>query len=165
MSTVSRSRQASMAADPVSPDVAPTMVTRSLRRVELDVEQPTQQLQGHVLERQRGSVEQLDEVDVVAQLDERDDIVDVEGGVGVGHGVVEGSPIERARHEGPHDASGEGDVTVVGRLHRGPESRPVGGHVQPAVGCQTTEHGVGEGELGTRASRGDVGQRTLSRHR
>ncbi len=132
---------------------------------QLEIEQTAEQLERHVLERKGGSVEQLDQMDVVTQLDERHDVVDVEGAVGGGHGVVEASPIERARHEGPHHAAGEGDVAIVGRLHRRPERRPVGGHVQPAVGGQAAEHGVGEGELGARAPRRDVPQRLLSHRR
>ena len=61
MSIASRSRHASMAAEPVSPEVAPTMVTRVAAARELVVEQPADELQRDVLERQRGPVEQLEQ--------------------------------------------------------------------------------------------------------
>ena len=59
MSMRSRPAQASMAADPVSPEVAPTMVIRSSRCRQHMVEQAAQHLHRHVLEGERGAVEQL----------------------------------------------------------------------------------------------------------
>jgi hypothetical protein len=58
MSTLARPATASIAALPVSPLVAPTMVSDLVGRQEF-LEQQAQQLQRHVLERQRGAVEQL----------------------------------------------------------------------------------------------------------
>ena len=52
-------RNASMAAPPVSPEVAPTMVARSPRCAEHAIHQARQQLHGDVLEGQRRPVEQL----------------------------------------------------------------------------------------------------------
>ena len=54
--------QASIAAEPVSPEVAPTMVTRSPRGAQHMVEQAAQQLQRQVLEGQRRAVEQLEQM-------------------------------------------------------------------------------------------------------
>ena len=71
MSTLSRSGTASIAAEPVSPDVAPTIVTRSPRAAEHVVEQPADELQGDVLERQRRPVEQLEQPVVGADLHQR----------------------------------------------------------------------------------------------
>ena len=56
-----------MAAEPVSPEVAPTMVIRSPRRAQDLVEQPAEQLQRIVLEGERRAVEQLQEVDAVGE--------------------------------------------------------------------------------------------------
>ena len=53
MSSAARPRQASMAAEPVSPDVATTIVARSPRRVQLVVEEAADELQGDVLEGER----------------------------------------------------------------------------------------------------------------
>ena len=74
MSTCAQSRTPSMAAEPVSPDVATTIVTRSPRAAELVVEEPADELEGDVLERQRRAVEQLLHEVVVADLHERDDV-------------------------------------------------------------------------------------------
>ena len=63
----SRSRQASMAAEPVSPEVAPTIVTRLAPLGQLVVEQAADQLQGDVLERQRRAPEQLGHEQAVAE--------------------------------------------------------------------------------------------------
>ena len=49
-----------MAAEPVSPEVAPTIVTRSPRAGQLVVEQAADELQGDVLERERRAPEQLE---------------------------------------------------------------------------------------------------------
>ena len=56
----SRPAKASIAAPPVSPEVAPTMVTRSPRSAEDMVHQPRQQLHRDVLEGERRAVEQLE---------------------------------------------------------------------------------------------------------
>jgi hypothetical protein len=54
-----------MAAEPVSPEVAPTIVARSPRG-ELVVEQAPDQLERDVLEGERRAVEQLEQPEVVA---------------------------------------------------------------------------------------------------
>ena len=72
-----------MAAEPVSPLVAPTIVTWSPRCAEHVVEHPADELQGDVLERQRRSVEQLGQPLAVVDLHERHDRGVAERGVGV----------------------------------------------------------------------------------
>ena len=59
MSTCSHPATASIAAEPVSPLVAPTIVTRSPTLGEHVIEHPADELQRDVLEGQRGPVEQL----------------------------------------------------------------------------------------------------------
>ena len=81
MSTCPQPRTASIAAEPVSPLVAPTIVTRSPRPLEHVVEEPADELQGDVLERQRRPVEQLGEPLSRVDLDQRDDGRVTEGGV------------------------------------------------------------------------------------
>ena len=62
MSMVLRSRTASMAAEPVSPEVAPTMVACWLPGRQRVVEHAAQELQRHVLEGERRAVEQLEQM-------------------------------------------------------------------------------------------------------
>ena len=83
MSIASRSRHASMAADPVSPDVAPTIVTRLAPPLELVLEHRADQLQSDVLERERGPVEQLEDLQPVVERSQRDHFGVVERRVGI----------------------------------------------------------------------------------
>ncbi len=76
-----------MAAEPVSPDVAPMIVTVSPRRLELLLEEGADQLQGDVLERQGRPVEQLQQPQPVAQVAQRGDVGVVEARVRAGHQV------------------------------------------------------------------------------
>ena len=73
MSTCAQPCTASIAAEPVSPLVAPTIVTRSPAGAEHVVEQPPDELQGDVLERQRRPVEQLGQPLPVVDLHQRHD--------------------------------------------------------------------------------------------
>ena len=59
MSVRSRPAKASIAAPPVSPEVAPTIVARCAALGQHMVHQPRQQLHGHVLEGERRAVEEL----------------------------------------------------------------------------------------------------------
>ena len=87
MSSAGRSHQAAMAADPVSPEVATTIVAPLAPTGQLVVEQAAHELQGDVLERQRRPVEELDHVQARLELDERAHVGVVEGGVrGGDHG-------------------------------------------------------------------------------
>ena len=71
MSTLSHPLTPSIAAEPVSPLVAPTIVTRSLALGEHVVEQAADELQGDVLEGERRTVEQLEQEVVVVDLGDR----------------------------------------------------------------------------------------------
>ena len=68
MSAWAQCRTPSIAAEPVSPEVAPTIVTRRPCCDKHVLEQAPDELQGDVLERQGGSVEQLLEEVFVADL-------------------------------------------------------------------------------------------------
>ena len=104
MSSVSRPTHASMAADPVSPEVATTIVARLPRAVSSWSNRRTDQLQGDVLERQRRAVEQLEQVQAV-DLDDRAHVGVVEGGVGLADEPLEVGPLDRAVDEGPHHST------------------------------------------------------------
>ena len=82
-STRSEPRKASIAAPPVSPEVAATMVTRVAAGGQHAVHQPRQQLHGHVLEGQRRPVEQLQHPQAAVDLHERRHGGVAEAGVGV----------------------------------------------------------------------------------
>ena len=84
MSVVSRPRNASIAAAPVSPEVAPTMVARGAALGQDVVHEPRQELHGHVLEGQGRAVEQLEQEVAGRELDQRRDRGVAEGGVGLG---------------------------------------------------------------------------------
>ena len=83
MSMRSRPAQASIAAEPVSPEVAPTIVTRASRVRQDMVEQAAEKLQRHVLEGERRTVEQLLHEQTGVELDQRHDGGMAEAGIGV----------------------------------------------------------------------------------
>ena len=138
-----RSRHASMAAEPVSPDVATTMRDPFGPATQLGVEHPPEQLEGDVLERERRAVEELEQPHVLIELDER------------AHGLV----VERrirvsthrcelfARHavdERPHDV---GRDACVGRCRRDLGQRgPRLGDVQAPVGRESSDQRLREVE-------------------
>ena len=144
MSSRSRPTHASMAAEPVSPDVATTIVARSPRRRQLVVEQPADELQRHVLERQGRPVEQLEQPQPVADVDDRAHVGMVEARVGVGHRRVERSQVDRPVDVGRHHRGGGGGVPVGRVRDRVGQRRPVLGDVQAAVAGEAGEQHVGE---------------------
>ena len=73
MSTRSRPAHASMAAEPVSPEVAPTIVTRLSRCGQHMIEQAPEHLHRQVLEGQRRTVEQFLHEQPGLKLDQRHD--------------------------------------------------------------------------------------------
>ena len=156
-SMASRSRHASMAAEPVSPEVAPTMVTRVAPSGQLVVEQAADQLEGDVLERQRGPVEQLHQPQAVAEVAQGRHRRIVERGVGVGDQRGELVALERDRRtaldERPHDLDGDVDVGLLGEPGQRPgrERRPGLGEVEPAVAGEAGQQDVAELEDGRRA--------------
>ena len=155
MSRVSRPTQASMAAEPVSPEVATTIVARSLACRELVVEQPADDLQGHVLERQRRAPEELEQVQVV-ELDQRAHVGVVEGGVGIGDHGREVVAVDRPLDVRPHHVDRHRVVRAHLRPHLGAEGGPGLGHVEATVGGQAGEEDVAEAEDGGGAPGGHV---------
>ena len=81
-STWSSPLNASTAALPVSPEVAPTMVARPPRAFRTWSISRAEQLHRHVLEGERRAVEELEHEEVVADLHERADRRMAERGVG-----------------------------------------------------------------------------------
>ena len=131
-----RPAKASIAAEPVSPEVAPTMVIGAPRRGQEMLEQPRQQLQRDVLERERRPVEQLEQPLVRPELAERRDRGMVEGGIGR---VDQSGELVRAQliaDERPQHRAA--DLLVGSALQRvqrvALEPRPGLGQIQPAIG-------------------------------
>ena len=71
ISMASRPAHAAIPAGPVSPEVAPIDGDPLAARRQHGVEQPAKRLQGIVLERQGGAVEQLLQIEAVLKADER----------------------------------------------------------------------------------------------
>ena len=71
----SRPRHASIAAEPVSPDVAPTIVTVLACAFKFVFEESTNELKGDILERQSRAPEQFEQVLVVCNLIDRHNII------------------------------------------------------------------------------------------
>ena len=107
MSMLSRPATASIAAEPVSPLVAPTIVRRSSRRDEELLEQPAEQLQRDVLERERRAVEQLEQPLALVELPERGDRGVGEAAVGLGAELAQLVLGQAVADERQHDARGE----------------------------------------------------------
>jgi hypothetical protein len=139
MSMPSRPATASIAAEPVSPLVAPTIVRR-------------------LVEGERRAVEEFEQPLVVVELDQRHDGGVREAAIGLvaerlqlvaGHRVA-----DERRHDGDRgvdigEAGERGDL-VAG--HR----RPCLGEVEAAIGCETGERRRFEIEDGGRAAGADV---------
>ncbi len=97
--------KASIAAAPVSPEVAPRMVARSPRSVEDTVHRAPEPLHGEVLERQRRPVEQFEREEVRLDLDQRRGRRVAKPGVGVrGHRLELGRAEIAADELGHHAA-------------------------------------------------------------
>ena len=96
-------RQASIAAEPVSPEVAPTMVTRWARSRQQMVEEPADELQRHILEGQGRPVEQLQEPGPGVDLLQRRHRLMAEIGIGVPDQAGELRLLDPPAEEGLHD--------------------------------------------------------------
>ena len=101
ISARSRPRNASIAAPPVSPDVAPTMVARSLPRLQRVIHQAREQLHRDVLEGERRAVEQLEQIFAIAQLHAAARPPDAERRVGFADHAREIGIGNASAHEGP----------------------------------------------------------------
>ena len=98
--------------------------------VQLVVEEAAHQLEGDVLERQRRTVEELQQVHPVGQFDHRDHVRRIEGGVGLGHHRREVVHTDGTGDVGRHDLHRRLDVVATAATaERGPCLR----HVQPTV--------------------------------
>ena len=151
MSTCSHPATPSIAAEPVSPLVAPTIVTRSFRLASTWSNIAPDQLQRDVLERQRRAVEQLLHPELMVELDERRRRRD---------GGTTRTPRSHSRRSVASSRSGStnGSITSTARSTyvrglptrrragelRDGQLRPVVRHVQPTVGRQAGEQDIAE---------------------
>ena len=110
------------------------------------VEQPADELEGDVLEGERRSVEQLEHPFVGPGLDQRCGRRVAERGVGLAAHGGEGGRVELALDERRHHRRGDRRVVAADRPVR--QRRPRLRDVQPAVGGEPREHGVGETQPG-----------------
>ena len=113
---------------------------------QLPFEEPTDELERDVLERQRRPVEQLEEPSVVAEPAQRDDVGVVEARVGALDEWAQLVLVERGGHQiGEHPGGdlGVGAVAPAAQLRVG-EAGQLGGHVQPAVDGETGQERVAE---------------------
>ena len=133
MSTLSQPLTPSIAAEPVSPLVAPTIVIRSPRCGEHVVEHPPDELQRDVLERQRRAVEQLEQPLLVVDLHERHDGRVAERGVGVATQLVERAGAELVADERRHHRGGDRGVVVGARAGRAAPATRSGTYRPPSV--------------------------------
>ena len=160
-STRCEPRNASMAAPPVSPEVAADDGDALAARGQHAVHQPRQQLHGHVLEGQRRPVEQLQHPQVAVDLHQRRHGRVAEAGVGVARRCAISSPRGMAP---PANGSSSATATsanglpakaaIVSRRQLRPGLR----HIEPAVARQPGQQRVLEAELGRFASGADVSQ-------
>ena len=117
-------------------------------------EQPPDQLQGDVLERQCRTVEQLLHEVLVADLHEWGDGRMSKRRIGIGAHRGQVGRGDLIADERLHDLCGARRIAhAVGRRRK---ARPLRRHVQPTIGCQTGEQRLGETELGGLPAGGDV---------
>ncbi len=143
-----------MAAEPVSPEVATSTVMRSSRCGQDVVEEPADELQREILERERRPVEELQQPLVGVELHERADRRVAELGVGLVAQALEQRGLELVARERPDDARSDARVGLAGADRR--QRRPLLGHVQAAVAREPGEQGVAEAERRRATAGGDV---------
>ncbi len=122
------------------------------------VVEPGQDLHGHVLERQGGPVEQLQQPQPLIQLLQRGDGGVGEGLIGVLGHALEGSLVDLIPTEAGQDVGGQLGIAHprIGGEVRGGELRPGLGDIEPAIGGQALENGVKEAGGGCAAAGGDI---------
>ena len=122
------------------------------------LEQPAEQLQRDVLERERRAVEQLEQPVPLVELPERGDRGVGEAAVGLGAELAQLVLGQAVADERQHDARGELGVGQPGQ--RGDlalrEARPLARQVEPAVGGEAGERDAFEIERRGAAAGGDV---------
>ena len=99
--------KASIAAPPVSPEVAPTMVARVPRLRERPIHQPRQELHRHVLEGESRPMEQFEQPVIGVELLERRHRRMVEARIGFGDHALEVGFGNGAADEGRHHREGD----------------------------------------------------------
>ncbi len=165
MSTRSRPRHASMAAEPGVPAGGADDGHPLAALGQHVVEQAAQHLHRQVLERQGRAVEQLERPQVGVQLDQRDHGRVGEAGIGLAADRRQRGRGHRVADEGLHHPRRQ---RVVGQAAQGPQvgMRPGGpgfGHEQPAILRQPGQQHAGEVARGRLAAGGDVSHRRSDR--
>ena len=159
----SRPRNASMAAAPVSPEVAPTMVQRRAAPIERAVHQARQDLHGDVLERERRTVKELQQPVVGPDLDQRRDRRMAEAAVGVGQEAAQLLLADLSADERADDAQRHLDVGEPGQIRDliVRQAGPFGRHVEPAIARKPGQEHILETKLGRTAPGADVSHRRI----
>ena len=158
MSMRSRPAKASIAAEPVSPEVAPTIVTRASRVAQHMVEQPAEHLQRHVLEGERRAVEQLLHEQTVSSWTSGHDGGMAEAGIGVAAHAPAASRRDCVADERLHHPRGECSDTAgrASRASRRGETRPGFGHIETAIFGEAGQQHLGEIARRCLSASGDV---------
>ena len=162
MSVRSRPAKASIAAPPVSPEVAPAIVARDAALGKHMVHQPRQQLHRHVLEGQRRAVEEFEDEAVGGDLDQRADRLVTERRIGLAHHPLETCSLDLAVDERAEHADRQVGIgkPAHGADLGGREFRPLPRNVKAAVAGKTGQKRVGKAENGRFAP----GTHILHRH-
>ena len=141
-------RNASIAAPPVSPEVAADDGDALAAGCQHAVHQPRQQLHGHVLEGQRRPVEQLEHPQAAVDLHERRDGRVAEAGVGVARDARSARPAEwqpPANGSSSATATSANGLPAKAAMASGDELRPGLRHIEPAVARKPGQQRVLEG--------------------
>ncbi len=159
MSIRSRPATASIAAEPVSPEVAPTIVSRSSLRGKERLEQAAEQLQRDVLERQRRAVEQFQQPVLLVELHQRRHRIMGEAAIGrAGTDRSSSSSRQAVADEGQHHLHRQFGIGQA--RHRGDlfcrKARPFRRHIEPAIGGQAGQGYAFEIERRCAAASGDI---------
>jgi hypothetical protein len=147
---VSRPAKASIAAPPVSPEVAPTMVARWPRSDSTWSISRARKLHGDVLEGERRAMEQLEHEAVGAGLDQWADRFMAERAIGFANQALEDIRLDFATEERGQQFDRE--IRIAQASHRpdfgGAESRPLRREVKAAVACQAGKYSIRKSERG-----------------
>ncbi len=136
-----------MAAAPVSPEVAPTMVARWPRAGEDMLHQPAEELHGQILEGEGRPVEQLEQEEIVAKLRKRRDGDMVERAIGGLDHRPQSRAINRPGDEGPDDGLGHRGIGPAGETGDLGRRQPRIGmrQIKAAVLGEARDQRIGEG--------------------
>ena len=164
MSVRSRPAKASIAAPPVSPEVAPTIVARRPCSASTWSIRPREQLHRHVLEGKRRAVEQLQHEAVGIDLHQRADGRVVEAGIGLAHDPRESGAADLAAEVGRQHPDRQLRIgkPAHGADVGGRKKRPFGRHVEAAVAGEPGQQRIREAEDGRFAARAQISHVHLS---